>query len=103
MRRSLQSDRRRLSRLAGQCCPLCHRHGAVGQLLFDGRRLYCLSPWAHSWSNPDAAEAEIAEPKPFGEAYPAGYDAAAEAAALVYQGNLERALGDWMPPEARQE
>ena len=103
MRRSLAEDRRRLSRLAGQCCPLCRQRGALGELLFDGSRLYCLSPWAHSWSNPDAAEAEIAEPKPMDADFPSGYSAPGEAASVLDQINIERAVGDWMPPEARRE
>ena len=54
-------DRGRLSALAGSPCPVCRKVGVSvpETLVFNGRNLYCRR--GHSYSNPGAAEEEVAE------------------------------------------
>ena len=106
-------DRRaRLARLEGRLCPICRTRGQMRVLTFSGGRLGCLA--AHGWSNPDVAEAEIVESRPMSDertqqlsewASDLGrkLQAAAEADAQRLLGILERAVGEWLPPEARRE
>ena len=102
----------RLGRLAGRPCPMCARAGrAPSSLVFDGRRLRCpAAPFylngEHTWSNPDAAEADVVGDRPRSAAERREIREVADRAEAEshrhYQERLEAALGPWMPPEARR-
>lgn len=102
----------RLRRLAGRPCPMCARAGrAPSHLIFDGRRLRCpAAPFylngEHSWSSPDAAEADVVGDKPRSaverrEIREEADRAEAEECRQLLE-RLEAAVGPWMPPEARR-
>ena len=95
----------RLARLAGRLCPVCRTRGRMRPLLFDGSRLRCQAD--HTYSNPDVAEEEILADQSRSTADLHKLWDLRQAETEVADGHLlarlERAVGDWLPPEARRE